>query len=508
MESTGLYRSDAADISLAKEARGAFLRLQGDERLVGLVRRGNEHAFEALVSRYRVRLLAFCKHMVGTREDAEDVLQEVFAAAYKAMRADTREINVRPWLYRIARNRSLNHLRRPRTAGLDSMDIFEIAGGTTTADQVAAKIEFAQLVEDMGALPETQRSALLMREMGSLSYEQIADAMETTVPGIKSLLVRARVGLAELAAARVLTCAEVRIELAEAAEGLQRVGAPARRHLADCDRCMVFKRELRRNQTKIAALAPVGLVLGFKNLVLAKVFGGAAGTTGGAAIGGSVATGASIGAGGALSSSVSAGIGAISVKAVAGVATAAVVAAGAAEVRHVAHAPAPAAIQVAAPPVITKAPPAVKAVAPTKAAPTSRRRERAARDSKPAVTPVAVTAPAVAENPPTGQAPAPAVTVDEGGSTVELTDQTVQEPPAAETPRQTGPVEVPAETPSAATPTAGTGPTSPAGPTGATGTTGTTADPGDAGSTTGDGATSASGATGETIASTGDPAAE
>src|SRR4028119_813994 len=93
-------------------ARSPLLRLQSDERLVGLVRRGNHYAFEALVSRYESRLLAFCRHMLTSREDAEDVLQEVFAAAYHAMLADDRPINVRPWLYRIARNRSLNHLRR------------------------------------------------------------------------------------------------------------------------------------------------------------------------------------------------------------------------------------------------------------------------------------------------------------------------------------------------------------------------------------------------------------
>ncbi len=68
--------------------------------------------------------------MLGSTEDAEDVLQEVFAAAYRAICADDREINARPWLYRIARNRCLNHLRAPRHAGQDSMDIFERDGGT------------------------------------------------------------------------------------------------------------------------------------------------------------------------------------------------------------------------------------------------------------------------------------------------------------------------------------------------------------------------------------------
>ena len=92
--------------------RSALLRLQSDERLIALLRRGNTTAFEVLVSRYESRLMAFCRHLLGSREDAEDVLQEVMAAAFNAILADDRPINVRPWLYRIARNRSLNHLRR------------------------------------------------------------------------------------------------------------------------------------------------------------------------------------------------------------------------------------------------------------------------------------------------------------------------------------------------------------------------------------------------------------
>src|SRR6202051_5240176 len=84
-----------------------LLRLQSDDRLIAYVRRGNNAAFETLVSRYEVRLLSFCRHLLGSREDAEDVLQEVLAAAFNALLADDRQINVRPWLFRIARNRSL-----------------------------------------------------------------------------------------------------------------------------------------------------------------------------------------------------------------------------------------------------------------------------------------------------------------------------------------------------------------------------------------------------------------
>src|ERR1700690_1102352 len=102
--------------------RSPLLRLQPDERLISFTRKGNTAAFEALVARYEARLLAFCRHLLGSREDAEDVLQEVMAAAFNAILADERPINVRPWLYRIARNRSLNHLRRIQAIGVDSMD--------------------------------------------------------------------------------------------------------------------------------------------------------------------------------------------------------------------------------------------------------------------------------------------------------------------------------------------------------------------------------------------------
>src|SRR5437870_13517433 len=97
---------------LGLHARTPLLRLQSDERLIALIRRGNAGAFEVLVSRYESRLLAFCRHLLGSREDAEDVLQAVLAAAFNAILADERPSKARPRLYRIARNRSRNRLRR------------------------------------------------------------------------------------------------------------------------------------------------------------------------------------------------------------------------------------------------------------------------------------------------------------------------------------------------------------------------------------------------------------
>ena len=259
-----------------------LLRIQSDERLVALTRRGNQAAYEALVGRYQSRLLAFCRHMLGSREDAEDVLQEVFAAAFNAMIADERALNVRPWLYRIARNRSLNHLRRVQAIGVDSMDVHLSENGASAADKVHRREEFRLLVEDVQGLPETQRTALLLREIDALSYDQIAEAMDTTIPSVKSLLVRARVSLAESAQARHLTCDEVRDELGEVAEGLHRMTAPVRRHLRQCDRCAAFRKQLRQTNRALAAVFPVGPLLLLKKLVLANL-----GTT--ASAGGSAA---------------------------------------------------------------------------------------------------------------------------------------------------------------------------------------------------------------------------
>ena len=357
MEASALQNTSAPATALV--GRSPLLRLQGDEKLVALIRRGHHGAFEALVNRYESRLLSFCRHMLGSTEDAEDVLQEVFAAAFNAICADERPINARPWLYRIARNRCLNHLRRPVHSGQDSMDVFERDGGLSTADTVHRREEFRHIVADVQELPETQRTALLLREIDALSYDQIAEAMDTTVPSIKSLLVRARVSLAEAAEARLLSCEEVRFELGQVAEGLTKSTAPARRHLKGCDRCRVFKGELRRSTRALAAIYPIGPLVILKKLLAAKlgagtlgggsaagvggtasVAGGSAGVAGGSAGvagagfagGSSVASGAAAGGAGGI---MSFGGGALASKAAAGFVAAAIVTAGAVEVEHV-----------------------------------------------------------------------------------------------------------------------------------------------------------------------------
>ncbi len=330
--------------------RSPLLKLQGDAKLIAMARSGNPGAFETIVDRYQGRLLGFCRQMLGSTEDAEDVLQEVFVNAYRAMLADEREINLRPWLYRIARNRCLNHLRKPTADAQESMDMVPAIEASSTAERVHNREEFRQLLSDVKKLPETQRSALLLREMDALSYEEIAAAMDTTVPSVKSLLVRARISLAEASQARQLTCGEVRIELSEAAEGLRKVSGPVRRHVRECEECSDFRSQVRSNEKVLAALFPAGALVALKGFIASKLgLGGASGGTGaGASAAGAGAGAAGAGAAGAGAvGSVGAAIGgsgaaggigaiggAIGTKAVAGVVTAAVITAGAVEVKN------------------------------------------------------------------------------------------------------------------------------------------------------------------------------
>jgi len=176
-----------------------------DEHLVAQLRRGERDAFDVLATRYHTPLLWFCWQILRSKEDAEDALQDVYAAAFNALLADAREIHVRPWLYRIARNRCINQLRRAAPLGCDSMDDQPAEGGGTVVEQLVSRQQFRELVADVQELPDTQRTALLLREIDGFSYQQIAGAMETSVPAVKSLLVRARAGLLGLADARERT---------------------------------------------------------------------------------------------------------------------------------------------------------------------------------------------------------------------------------------------------------------------------------------------------------------
>ncbi|HEX8207900.1 MAG TPA: RNA polymerase sigma factor [Solirubrobacteraceae bacterium] len=180
------------------------LHARSDDQLVAAFRDGREDAFAVIAERYRERLVAYARHMLRARGQAaaEDVVQDVLIRAYRALRADSRPMALRAWLYRIAHNRCLDELRgeRPSAELLDE----ELPGASSTDPVVAfgRRERLRELVGDIRSLPDQQRSALVIRELDGLSYAELAEALDTTVPAIKSLLVRARMNLAEAAGAR------------------------------------------------------------------------------------------------------------------------------------------------------------------------------------------------------------------------------------------------------------------------------------------------------------------
>src|SRR4051812_20494195 len=235
-----------------------LLRLRSDEQLVAAFRAGNDEAFRVLHDRYRQRLFAYVRQMLSaaTRQDAEDVLQDVFVRAYGALRHDEREVNVRAWLYRVAHNRCVDHLRRPAPP---AADVFQVSRKPLhdPIEEAQRREDLRRLVQDVGRLPEQQRSALLMREIDGMSYADLAVALEVTVPAVKSLLVRARMGLVEAIEAREADCGEIRDDLLRAYDRGVKASGRARKHMRSCSACREYRVALRGVRRSFAALSPV-----------------------------------------------------------------------------------------------------------------------------------------------------------------------------------------------------------------------------------------------------------
>jgi RNA polymerase sigma factor (sigma-70 family) len=173
-----------------------MLAAMADETLVGLIAAGSDDAFTALDARYRRRLVRFATGFVpGGTADAEDVVQDAMVRAVRALRNGSRPEAPGAWLHRITRNCALD-----LTASRRRHPVIELADHAHPAAEDAQetlerRMGVRGLVADVGRLPDTQRSALVLRELEGRSYADIADELDVTVPAVKSLLVRARQGL-------------------------------------------------------------------------------------------------------------------------------------------------------------------------------------------------------------------------------------------------------------------------------------------------------------------------
>jgi RNA polymerase sigma factor (sigma-70 family) len=325
--------------------RTRSLRRVGDERLVARVRAGDDDAFEAIYDRYYRGLLAFCRHMLGSRHEAEDALQHSFASAYRALRRDDAVVDLRPWLYTIARNRCLSALRARREE-LD-VDRLELERGSFDGlpAQIQVRAELRDLVEELQRLPEDQRAALVLFELGDHSHDEIAAVLGVRREKVKALVFQARSGLLRARRARDASCAEIREQIASLLRGLPKRGI-VRAHVDRCPACAEFEREVRRQRSALAAILPVVPSAGLKATVLGVAVGGGGGaaaitgaTAGGAAVGGGAAAlgtaGVATVAGGIVTGGTHVGTGALSAKGLmTKLLTVVAVAGGGGEARH------------------------------------------------------------------------------------------------------------------------------------------------------------------------------
>jgi RNA polymerase sigma factor (sigma-70 family) len=184
--------------------KSRLLATQSDERLVALVRAGQEPAFEALVHRYRKPLLRYCRRICLSEARAEEVLQQTLMNAWVALGRDCEVREVRAWLYRIAHNAALNAIRAERATVAGTIAAGEIHGGQQAAAATAvgaADLDHVLALRDalagMAELPQMQREVIVRTAVGGHSHTEVASALGITADAVRGLLYRARATLRE-----------------------------------------------------------------------------------------------------------------------------------------------------------------------------------------------------------------------------------------------------------------------------------------------------------------------
>ncbi|MEA2370445.1 MAG: hypothetical protein QOH12_839 [Solirubrobacteraceae bacterium] len=229
------------------------LRLASDARLARLAAAGSQGAAAAIFERHHQALYRYCHSIVGNSHDAGDALQNTMIKALRALPGETRKIVLRPWLYRIAHNESISLLRarRPET----DLDAAAQISDPAAAGLVESRERLRSLSEDLGALTDRQRGALLMRELGGLEFAEVAEALDSTTAAAKQSVYEARCALQEMQEGREMSCEAVRRSLSDGDRRTLRA-TRIRGHLRTCAGCRDFEAVMRTRPAAIAAMIP------------------------------------------------------------------------------------------------------------------------------------------------------------------------------------------------------------------------------------------------------------
>jgi RNA polymerase sigma factor (sigma-70 family) len=286
-----------------------------DEKLAQRAADGEERAFAEIFDRYHQGLYRYhqglyryCLALVGNPADAQDALQNTMIKVLRALPGEERRIELKPWLYRIAHNESIELLRHRRETRPLSPDL--VAAGSGLMEAAATRERLRVLVSDLGKLPERQRGALVMRELLGLDFAEIGAVFGTSEAVVRQTLYEARLSLRQMDEGRAMSCERVTRALSDG-DGRSARRRDLRTHLRSCENCRGFSKEIEHRERDFAALAPlpVAAVAGLLQSLLGDhgaVGGSFAGALGGGAV---TSLGASVALKGAATVAVVAAIG-------------------------------------------------------------------------------------------------------------------------------------------------------------------------------------------------------
>jgi len=228
--------------------------LLSDDRLALRATKGDRRAFAAIFRRYHQSLYRFCLAIVGNPEDAQDALQNTMVKVLRALPGEERKIELKPWLYRIAHNESIELLRRRRDTR--QLDAELPAPGSGLADDAASRERLRRLISDLDELPERQRGTLVMRELAGLDFAEIGAALGTSPAVARQTLYEARLSLRQMDEGREMSCEAVTKALSDG-DGRVTRRRDIRAHLRTCTGCRRFREEIECRERDLALLAPL-----------------------------------------------------------------------------------------------------------------------------------------------------------------------------------------------------------------------------------------------------------
>jgi RNA polymerase sigma factor (sigma-70 family) len=243
----------ASEAPPVPERRPGLERVYSDDRLARLASRGNVGAFAVLYERHHQALSSYCRAIVHNEDDAQDALQSAMMHAYAALQTRERDLKVKPWLFRIVHNEAISILRR-RSHTTELAHEHDQAGATLE-QTVIEREGLATLLEDLGALPERQRAAVVMRELNGLAMQDIAAALSVSRGAAKQMLYEARCALHEFAEGREMDCERVRRSISDG-DGRALRARRMRAHMRGCAGCRQFASEIEARTARLQALVP------------------------------------------------------------------------------------------------------------------------------------------------------------------------------------------------------------------------------------------------------------